>query len=105
MLLDLADAPLPDAGTPAPVRFLGTWETLLLAFLRRAAVLPETFRPAVFDTRTPHSVATFLVDGRVAGSWRFENGRVEITPFGPLSPEVRREVQAESDALTEFHRD
>ena len=28
---------------------------------------------------------TFLVDGFVAGTWRAENGRVEVEPFAPLS--------------------
>ena len=58
--------------TPAPVRFLPTWDATLLVHARRTQILPERFRPMVFDTKTPHSVPTFLVDGQVAGTWRVE---------------------------------
>lgn len=74
-LLDLPRAPLPDPDTPAPVRFLGTWDATLLVHARRAQVLPERYRSRVFHTKTPHSVNTFLVDGQVAGTWRLDGGR------------------------------
>ncbi|HEX8133424.1 MAG TPA: winged helix DNA-binding domain-containing protein, partial [Actinomycetes bacterium] len=64
-LFDLPDAPLPDPGTPAPPRFLSTWDANLLVHARRTQVLPEGWRDRVFSTRTPHSVPTFLVDGQV----------------------------------------
>ena len=54
-LLDLPDAPLPDAETPAPVRFLPVWDAMLLVHARRTQVLPEAYRPLVFNTKTPHS--------------------------------------------------
>jgi len=69
-LLDLPDLPLPDADTPAPVRFLGTWDACLLVHARRAAILPKAHRPRIFNTKMPQSVGTFLVDGAVAGAWR-----------------------------------
>jgi hypothetical protein len=69
-LLDLPDAPLPDPETPAPVRFLPTWDASLLVHARRTGILPEEHRPKVFNTKTPQSVPTFLVDGRVEGAWR-----------------------------------
>ena len=74
VLVDLPDAPLPHEDATAPVRFLGTWEALLLVHARRTEVLAELDRPRVFNTRTPHSVATFLVDGQVAGTWRVDRG-------------------------------
>ncbi len=39
-LLDLPRAPLPDPDTPAPVRFLPTYDATLLAHARRALILP-----------------------------------------------------------------
>jgi hypothetical protein len=44
-LLDVPRAPLPDADTPAPVRFLPTWDATLLVHARRTQILPETYRP------------------------------------------------------------
>ena len=76
-LHDLHRAPLPDPDVPAPVRFLPTWDATLLVHARRTQILPERYRPLVFNTRTPHSVPTFLVDGAVAGTWRYEGGRVD----------------------------
>jgi DNA glycosylase AlkZ-like len=104
-LFDLPDAPLPDAATPAPVRFLGTWEATLLVHARRTQILPERYRGLVFNTKTPHSFPTFLVDGAVAGTWRHEQGRVRLEPFDPLPRPVRRELNEEAERLAAFHRD
>jgi Winged helix DNA-binding domain len=102
VLLDLARAPIPDAEAPAPVRFLGTWDPMLLVHARRTGVLPERFRPILFNTKTPQSMPAFLVDGRVAGSWRHEDGRVVTTPFEPLSAGAARDVAAEAERLAAF---
>jgi hypothetical protein len=102
-LLDLPGAPLPDPDTPAPVRFIPTWDATLLAHARRTQILPEPFRPRVFHTKTPHSVPTFLVDGAVAGKWRYEKGQVKLEPFARLSREVRRELDEEAERLAAFH--
>lgn len=102
-LLDLPRAPLPDPDTPAPVRFLPTWEAMLLVHARRTEVLPESYRPLVFNTRTPHSMSTFLVDGMVAGTWRHEGGRVRWESFEPLPRMARREVEDEAKHLAAFH--
>jgi hypothetical protein len=104
-LLDLPRAPLPHPDTPAPVRFLPTWDATLLAHARRTQILPERHRGLVFNTRTPHSVPTFLVDGAVAGSWRHERGRVRLEPFGPLPRQARAELDEEAERLAAFHAD
>ena len=102
-LYDLPDGPLPDPDTPAPVRFLPTWDASLLVHARRKGVIAEENRPLVFSTKTPHSVCTFLVDGTVAGTWRYEKGEVSLAPFEPLAPAVRAEVEEEADRLAAFH--
>jgi hypothetical protein len=98
-LLDLPRAPLPDPETPAPPRLLPVWDATLLVHARRTGVLPEEHRPRVFNTRTPQSVNTFLVDGEVAGTWREEKGRVTIEPFGRLDRSLRRELDQEAERL------
>ena len=102
-LVDLAGAPLPDPDTPAPVRLLPTWDATLLVHARRAVILPEEYRARIFNTKMPQSVNTFLVDGQVAGTWRFDGKRVEIDPFRALDAGVRKEVEAEADRMAAFH--
>jgi Winged helix DNA-binding domain len=101
-LLDLPRAPLPDPETPAPPRFLPNWDPTLLAHARRTEILPERYRPRVFDMRTPHTTTAFLVDGQVAGTWKVERGRVKVAPFGRLPKGVRQELDEEAGRLTDF---
>jgi hypothetical protein len=102
-LLDVPRAPLPHPETPAPVRFLPTWDATLLVHARRTLILPESYRERIFHTRAPHSFPTFLVDGQVAGTWRYENGRVKTEPFARLPRGVRDELEDEADRLAELH--
>jgi winged helix DNA-binding protein len=102
-LLDLPRAPLPAADTPAPVRFLPTWDATLLVHARRTGILPEEHRPKIFHTKNPQSLPTFLVDGEVAGTWRHENGKVRLEPFGRLDAATRRALHAEAERLAAFH--
>jgi hypothetical protein len=85
------------------VRFLPTWDATLLVHCRRAGILPEAHRPRIFSTRNPHSSATVLVDGSVAGTWRYEHGRVEVQELTPLASAVHREVRHEAERLAAFH--
>jgi Winged helix DNA-binding domain len=102
-LVDLPRLPLPAEDTSAPVRFLPVWDATLLVHARRTQILPERYRSRVFNVRTPHSVNAFLVDGQVAGTWRYEKGHVQITPFGRLSKAVRAELNEEAERLAAFH--
>jgi hypothetical protein len=102
-LVDLPRAPLPDPETPAPPRFLPTWDATLLVHARRTGILPEEHRPRIFGIKTPHSFPTFLVDGQVAGTWRYEKGRIDLEPFGRLDAADRRALNEEADRLAEFH--
>jgi hypothetical protein len=102
-LLDVPDGPLPDPDTPAPVRFLPTWDATLLVHARRTQILPERFRPRIFSTRTPHSFPTFLVDGAVAGTWRYDDGRIDLEPFEPLPARTMDELHEEAERLARFH--
>ena len=102
-LVDVPHGPLPEEDTPAPVRFLPVWDASLLVHCRRAAILQEHHRPLVFNVKTPHSVNTFLVDGVVAGTWREEKGRIDVTPFEPLGKAAARAVKDEADGLAAFY--
>ena len=102
-LLDLPRQPISEPAL-LPVRFLSTWEAVLLVHARRTGVLREEDRPRIFSTRTPHSMNTFLVDGVVTGTWRFEDGRVEPAPWRRLAGPAAREVALEAASLAGFHR-
>jgi hypothetical protein len=103
-LLDVKGAPLPDADTPAPVRFLPKWDNVLLAWADRTRVLPEEYRKTVIKMNGDVA-QTFLVDGLVAGLWREDEGRVVVEPFAPLPRSVRPEVEEEAARLEAFLRD
>lgn len=86
-----------------PVRFLPTWDAMLLVHARRKVALAEEHRSRIFNTKTPHSLATFLVDGKVAGTWRHDGGRVRVDPFGELSRRTIKELEAEAARPAVFH--
>jgi hypothetical protein len=105
-LVDLPDAPRPDAGVLAPVRLLPKWDNLLLAYARRERVLSEGVRKTVIR-KNGDVLSTFLVDGMVAGSWEAPlRGRavMNLTPFGALSIKHRRAVEREAESLLTWLR-
>jgi hypothetical protein len=102
-LVDLPRLAVPDADAPAPARYLPTWDATLLVHCRRTLILPEEHRPRIFHTKAPQSFPTFLVDGAVAGTWRFEKGRVELQPFGKLARADHEELEEEGRRLAAFH--
>jgi hypothetical protein len=104
-LFDLPRMPLPPANSNAPVRFLQTFEALTMIHARRTGVMPEQYRPILFSTKTPQSFPFFLIDGVVAGTWRYESGRIRVDPFEPIPRVVRRELDEEAAALAAFHAD
>jgi hypothetical protein len=105
-LVDLPRAPLPGGSATTPPRFLPTWDATLLVHARGTQILPERFRPLVFDTKTPHSSPTFLVDGAVAGKWSVEATKEKATlvlaPFERLPAAAKRALRAEAERLVRF---
>lgn len=103
-LVDLPDGELPAPDAPAPPRFLPVWDATLLVHARRTGILPEPYRALVFNTKTPHSLNTFLLDGQVAGTWRYEQGEIQLRPLRRLTPDERAALEDEAHRLTNFHR-
>jgi Winged helix DNA-binding domain len=102
-LLDLPRAQLPPGETHAPARFLPTWDSTLLVHARRTGILAEEDRKRIFHIRNPQSERTFLVDGRVAGAWRYDGGRITLEPFGRLTRHARARLEEEAERLAAFH--
>jgi winged helix DNA-binding protein len=106
LLLDLPRAPLPDADTPAPARFLLRWDNLYLGHAsgERDRIVPPALRKRVYTVNTVMP-ATFLVDGFVAGTWRQERGRVVLQPWRKLTRAERAELTDEAERLAGFLAD
>jgi hypothetical protein len=51
----------------------------------------------------PPSYPTFIVEGQVAGTWRWDDGRIELAPFRRLTSGERDEVDAEASRLAALH--
>ncbi len=95
-LLDLPDAPLPDPDTPAPPRFLPVFDNALLAHADRTRILGDDHPPRIVDSHT------LLVDGFLAGTWRIDDGTLEIAPLRRLARAERAAVRAEGERLLAF---
>lgn len=104
-LYDLADAPRPDEDTPAPARFLPEFDNLVLAHADRSRLVDEAHRPALV-TKNLRVRATFLWDGRVAGTWETARTRravtLTLTPFARLPKGARPALAEEGAALLAF---
>ncbi len=102
-LVDLPRAPLPSPDTTAPARFLLRWDNLYLGHEsgERDRIVPPAFRTHVYTVNTVMP-ATFLLDGFVAGTWRYERGRVELEPWRRLRKAERTELADEGERLAAF---
>lgn len=99
-LLDLPDAPRPDPGAPAPVRFLPAFDNAILGYQDRSRIVDDAHRGlSVAGERA------VLVDGRVAATWTVAEGAVTVTPLRPLSRADRDAVADEGRELSSFLSD
>ena len=103
-LLDVPDGPRPAADTPAPVRLLPRWDSILLAYADRSRIIPPELRPEIIR-RNGDVLATVLVDGYVAGVWRPVEAGIEVTALGPVDDEAWRQLDTEAQALVSFLAD
>ncbi|WP_031464892.1 winged helix DNA-binding domain-containing protein [Sciscionella sediminilitoris] len=96
-LLDLPDAPRPDPDTPAPVRFLPAFDNAVLGYQDRGRIIDDAHRGlSVAGERM------VLVDGRVAATWRLEEGTVLVAPLRRFSRADRGAVAEQGRELAAF---
>jgi hypothetical protein len=100
-LFDLADLELPDPGTSAPVRLLPAFDNVLLGHADRTRILGDQEREHVMPGQAQVR-PTFLVDGRVAGTWSLEAGTLRLTPFRPLRAADQAALEREAGRLLPF---
>ncbi|MEW2164483.1 winged helix DNA-binding domain-containing protein [Streptomyces sp. NPDC007084] len=101
-LFDLPDAPRPDAGTPAPPRFLPEFDNLLLSHADRSRVVPPDLKGRTW--RGNQAYRTLLVDGFLSGLWRLDEDALVVELFGRPAKGQRAEIVAEGERmLTAMH--
>jgi hypothetical protein len=103
-LFDLPDAPRPDPDVPAPVRLIPEYDNVITTRADERFVA-KADRPRVFLSAL-RIAATVLVDGFVAGTWKLEATKkaatLTIEPFKPFAARVKKEVEAEAEAVLKF---
>lgn len=104
-LFDVPDAPVPDAGTHAPVRFLPEFDNILLSHKVRTRVVADEHRKKVYLPGL-RVAATILVDGFVGAVWKVEKTKGTATllvePLVSISKPVQNEISAEAEQLLRF---
>ena len=105
-LFDLPEAPRPDPNVPAPARFLGEYDNVLLGHADRTRIIPADF-PWTAMLAPGRFVSNLLVDGELRATWWIERERktraiLGIRPFGRLSKRDRDEIDAEAQQMVDF---
>lgn len=103
-LYDYADAPRPDADTPAPVRFLPLYDNVYLGYDNRRRMLAES------DMKRVNLLAEFkpavLVDGVISATWsvasKKDTARLVVEPYHRLRKSDVRDVEREGLAFLRF---
>jgi hypothetical protein len=110
-LFDLPDGPLPDPDTPAPPRFLPAYDNIVLSHKDRRRIIgdaPAVANDGMWQFEEAFRGGSVLVDGFVSAGWRIEReakrGRATliVMPVCELTPEQRREIETESEAMLRF---
>jgi hypothetical protein len=107
-LYDLPDGPRPAAETPPPPRLLAAFDSILLAYAsgRRARILPDAYREAVYERANLRIRPTFLIGGLVAGTWSIAVRRREavltLHTLQRLSRSDRATLVREAERLLRF---
>jgi DNA glycosylase AlkZ-like len=105
-LFDLPDAPRPSSDLPAPTRFLGEYDNVLLGHADRRRIIPEDF-PWDAMLASARFVNNLLVDGMLRATWWIERegkrqATLAIRPFQELSRAEHAEVAAEALRMIDF---
>ena len=105
-LFDLPDAPRPEPGVPAPVRFLGEYDNVLLGHADRRRIIPEDF-PWQAMLAPRRFVNNLLVDGTLRATWWIErdgkrSATLAVRPFRELTRREREDVATEAQRMIDF---
>ena len=107
-LFDVPDGPLPDPDTPAPPRFLPTYDNLVLSHKDRSRIIgtPAEWAVARGEFDEIFLRGSILVDGFVSAGWKVERegGRATLVvmPALPITAADRVAVGEEGMRLVAF---
>ena len=107
-LFDVPDGPLPDPDTPAPPRFLPTYDNIVLSHKDRSRIIGDPTEWAVDGGQFDEIFlrGSILVDGFVHSGWRVERDRDRATlvvmPARPWASGERDAVADEAERLLAF---
>jgi hypothetical protein len=97
-LIDLAARRAP-AADPPPPRLLGAYEPVLLGWRSREEILgPDEPRVISGGLFRPFA----LVRGRGAATWKIQDGRIELEPFGRLARRDATALEADGHAALRY---
>jgi hypothetical protein len=108
VIFDLTGSPRPGPDMEAPVRFLSRFDSLLLAYAPRwrDRVLPRPYADSVIIRANAQVLATYLVDGFVAGLWSVQAQRqaamLTLSPFHPASAAAHKALLERAECLVRF---
>jgi hypothetical protein len=94
---DLVDAPRPDPGTPAPVRFLPEYDNVLLSHADRSRLVDGDVRALYPPGRMGRGHV--LVDGMLRGTWIVDGDHIDVLHL-ELSRADRDDVYEEAATLS-----
>jgi hypothetical protein len=101
-LFDLPEAPRPDPATPAPVRLLPDYDNVLLGHDDRSRFGANGERLDISNAFW----SMLLVDGEVAGTWRFVRERrtttLSVRPVRRLTAAEHEDLEAEGTRLLDL---
>jgi hypothetical protein len=112
-LFDVADGLLPDPDTPAPPRFLPTYDNVVLGHKDRSRIIGDPKHDLIDGTAQWDEVfarGAILVDGFVSAGWRLERedkgGAATVVVLSvrrkPLTAAERTAIEAEARALLQM---
>jgi hypothetical protein len=104
-LYDLPDAPRPDPETPAPVRILPEWDSMLMMHADRGRVVDPDRRAALLSVNGIYA-SSVLSGGRIVAAVKTTKatkgrtgGTIDVWPFEKLTKAAQTAIAAEGDGL------
>lgn len=100
-LFDVPDAPIAEADSPAPVRFLPAFDNSCLGHRDRRRIIRDADRTRIAKIASG-GVPMYLIDGFVHGRWDVAGSTIRITPWHALAANDEAALRAEAERLLPF---